>query len=80
MRSTGKKLDDGLMKIGRALAGGHLPSIAKATFAHSGLREELLLKMMDLVNQVDALCKKEKHSESPSPFRHIPVLDMENFT
>ena len=69
------------MKIGRALAGGHLPSIAKATFAHNGLREELLLKVMDLVNEeVDALCRKEKENESPSPFRHIPVLDFESFS
>ena len=69
------------MKIGCALAGEHLPSIAKATFAHSGLREELLLKVMDLVNEeVDTLCRKEKQSKSPSLFRHIPVLDMESFT
>jgi hypothetical protein len=41
-------LDEGLTKIGRALAGGHLPSIAKAVFAHNGMREEVLLKVMTL--------------------------------
>ena len=45
------------MKIGRALAGGNIASIAKAAFAHKEIREELLLKVMDLVN---ALCRKEK--------------------
>jgi hypothetical protein len=35
------------MKIGRALAGGHLLSIAKAIFAHNGIRKEVLLKVMD---------------------------------
>ena len=69
------------MKIGRALAGGHLPSIAKAIFAHNGVREEVLLKVMDLIKEeVDSLCRKVKENEPPSPFRHIPVTDLESFS
>ena len=69
------------MKICRALAGGHLPSITKEIFVNIGLREELLLKLMDLANEeVATLCRKERQNESPSPFRHIPVLGIESFT
>ena len=69
------------MKIGRALAGGHLPSIAKAIFAHNGVREEVLLKVMDLINEeVDSLCRIAKENEPSSPFRHILVSDLESFT
>ena len=79
-RSIDKELDEGLMKIGRALAGGHIGSIAKATFAHDAIREELLLKVMDLAKEeVDVLCKKKKENATPSLFRHIPVTDLESF-
>ena len=68
------------MKIGRALAGGHVPSIAKAIFAHNGVRQEVLLKVMDLINEeVDSLCRIAKENEPPSPFRHIPVSDLDTF-
>ena len=57
------------MKIGRALAGGHLPSIAKAIFAHNGVREEVLLKVMDLIKEeVNSLCRKVKENEPPLTF------------
>ena len=64
-----KELDEGLMKIGRTLAGGHVPSIAKAAFAHAGIRNELLLKVMDVVNEeVDTLCQKQTNPDNPSTF------------
>ena len=75
-----KELGDGLNKIGRTLAGGHIPSIAKAVFSHDELRRELLLKVMDLVNnEVDTLCRKQKDLDNPSPFRHIPVSTLQEF-
>ena len=58
------------MKIGRALAGGHVPSIATATFAHKDVREELLLKVIDLVKEVDALCRKE------NPPQHFDTIQL----
>ena len=79
-RSIDKVLDESQMKIGCALAGGHNASIAKAVFAHKGIREEVLLKVMDLVNEeVDTLCRKEKDDQF-SPFRHIPVTKLESFS
>ena len=69
-----KELDEGLMKIGRTLAGGHVPSIAKAAFAHAGIRNELLLKVMDVVNEeVDTLCQKQTNTDNLPPFRCIPA-------
>lgn len=68
------------MKIGRVLAGGHIPSIAKAVFAHESLREQMLLKVMDLINdELDKLCRRGTVDEPPSCFRHIPVTDLEEF-
>lgn len=40
-----------LAKTGWALGGGHLPSIAKAVFSHSELREHIMLKVMDMLNE-----------------------------
>jgi len=36
--------------LGRALAGGHIPSVAKAVVNHSGLREAVFLKLLDEVD------------------------------
>ena len=52
-----KKVDHGLQNIACALAGGCVDSVAKAVFAHSTLRERILLKVLDLVNsECVALC------------------------
>ena len=80
-KSIDKELDEGLIKIGRALAVGQNASIAKAIFAHDSIWEEVTLKVMDLVNEeVDALCSsKKKENTTTSPFRHIPVMELESF-
>ena len=67
-----------LEKIGQALSGGHLPSIAKAVFSHSELREHILLKVMDVMNeQCDVICRK--NPEKPSIFRKIAAENVNGF-
>lgn len=52
-------VDNSLVTIGRSLAGGHIPSIAKAIVSHSYLKEEILFKVMNPVNEeCAAICKR----------------------
>ena len=75
-----KEIDSGLQKVARALAGGCINSVARAVFAHSALREQVLLKVLDLVDsECAALCRKTGPS-GPSPFRRLPVEKMEEFS
>lgn len=62
--------------LGRALAGGHIPSVAKAVVNHSGLREAVFLKLLD---EVDAECSKLCRRSELSAFRKVPVSDMSTF-
>ena len=41
-----KILNPKFEKLGRALAGGHTPTIAKALYANSSIREEVIQKYM----------------------------------
>ena len=43
-------VEHSLCKLGQALAGGHLPTIAKLVLAHEGIREHILLKLFDLID------------------------------
>lgn len=71
-------LSDKLAKIGRALVGGNLPSIAKEVFSHHELRNLLIAKVLDLVNkECNELCRKKK---DPSPFRKIAIEKIPLFT
>ena len=73
-------MDHDLQKIARALAGGCIDSVAKAVFAHSALREQILLKVLDLVNsECAALCRKTG-ADGPSPFRRLPLKNVEEFS
>ena len=67
-----------LSKIGRALAGGHMPTIAKAVFSYVPLKEELMLKVMDTVSsECGELCRKGPTNSSC--FRNIPLEKMAEF-
>ena len=59
-------------KVGRALAGGHLPSVAKAIVGHKQLQE---LVFALLVDKIDAECTTlcRRNAVPPSLFRKIPV-------
>ena len=51
-------VEHSLCKLGQALAGGHLPTIAKLVLAHEGIREHILLKLFDLIDaECDKLCQ-----------------------
>ena len=74
-----KDLQPSLEKIGRALAGGHLPSIAKAAFSHSGLRENIVKKVCTVVNEeCAALCSKSM--QPVSIFRRLSSEQAETFS
>ena len=67
-----------LLKIGRVLAGGHIPTIARAVFSHAPLKEEILLKVLDTVlNECGDLCRKGPNNTTC--FRNIPLEKMEEF-
>lgn len=63
-------------KLGRALAGGHIPSVAKAFMEHHQLRRAVLLLFLDEINrECNTLCSKIQ----PSLFRKIPVTQLQDF-
>ena len=65
-------------KIGRALAGGHLPSLAKSIVSHNELRELVFLHFLDEINaECSKLCQLKPQ---PSLFRKIPSSMYDNFT
>ena len=71
-------IDHCLTKIGRNLAGGHIPSIAKSIFAHAGLREALLLKVMDQIgSECGGVCRR--NTETPSLFQSLEVGKLDGF-
>ena len=73
-----KELLDREAKIGRTLAGGHIPSIAKAVMAHPELREAITLRFFDSIdNECTKLCEK---TSPPSLLQQIPVTDLGSFT
>ena len=72
-----KELDIGLSYLGRSLAGGHLPTIAKAVLSHEGLKELIMLKVLDAIDQeASKLCQYN----SPSLFRKIKVERLAEFS
>lgn len=74
-----KELDMGFSSLGRALAGGHLPTIAKAVLSHEGLKELIMLKMIDAIDlEASKLC--QYNSDSPSLFRKIKVERLPEFS
>ena len=72
------QLDSSLTRVGRALAGGDLQAIAKAVFNSDGLREQLLQRFTDtLNNEVTELCRKR--ADPPSLLRRIPIEKVPDF-
>ena len=57
-------------KIGRALAGGHLPSLAKSILGHEQLRKALFQHFLDQIdNDCSRLCQRQSNT---SVFRKVP--------
>ena len=63
-------------KLGRALAGGHIPSVAKACVDHPQLQNAIFPLYLDEINkEIQKLCSKL----APSHFRRIPVEELLEF-
>ena len=74
-----KEVDESLQKIGRTLAGGHIPPIAKSVFANPALREQLVEKLVNTVgDECAALCRKS--AQPVSQFRQLSLDQMETFS
>ncbi len=65
-------VDSSLRKVAQTMAGGHLPSIARAVFSVLALRELLVDKFISLLNdECVTLCRKSR--DVPSLFRKFSV-------
>lgn len=68
-------LPDEDSKIGRALAGGHLPFLAKAVVGHECLYELVFLHILDRIDaECNTLC--QRNAVPPSVFWKIPVSQL----
>ena len=68
-----------LEKVGRALAGGNVQSIARAVFAHEGIRQHLITKVMKVINdECSSLCRVSGHPVSA--FRKLSPEQAEAFS
>lgn len=63
-------------RLGRALAGGHIPSVAKAVMRSGSLRNAVILRVLD---QLDNECVKLCQVSSPSLFSKVPLSTLEEF-
>ena len=71
-------LSESLMTLGRAVAGGHMGTIAKALFNHPELRELLIRRVVTVIDdECSVLCRHSQ--ESPSPFRKINLDQLHEF-
>ena len=63
-------------QLGRAIAGGHIPTVAKAVLANSDLWEAVLCL---LVGEIDMECAVLCQKKEPSLFRKIKPSNMLDF-
>ena len=70
-----RKLNDRESLIGRALAGGHIPSMAKAVVRNAALRDAVIL---DVLDQLDNECRKLCQVTMPSLFSKVPLSKLLN--
>lgn len=69
----------GFCRLGRALVGGHSPTIVKAIFAHDDLKELVLLKVLDAIDvEASKLC--QHNSDSSSLFRKVSADKLPQFS
>lgn len=60
--------------IGRALASGNLETIAKSTFRHPDLKQQLVNKVLELIDgECALLCSRSQ----PGPFRYAKVTELD---
>lgn len=74
-----KELDVGFCRLGRALVGGHLPTIANVVMANENLKELVMLRLLDMLDvKASRLC--QHNSDSPSPFRKVAAGKLPEFS
>ncbi len=74
-----KEVSERFSKVTRAVAGGHPPSIARAVFSEPSLKECIIEKVINLLNdECAALCKKA--SNPPSLLRKFPIRKADLFS
>ena len=71
-----KELTSDDAKVGRALASGNLPSLAKAVMKHQALAKLIIAQ---ITNKVDNECNSLCQRSVPSIFRKVPVSQMPEF-
>ncbi len=71
-----RKLNEEESRLGRPLAGRHIPSLAKAVMGQRDLRAAVLLEFLD---QLDSECSKLCQKSPPSLFCKVPVSKVEEF-
>lgn len=75
--STSSTLDETTTAIGRALATGHVPSLAEAIMDHEDLADKLL---QHFLNKMESECARLSQLSLPlSPFRRIPTDEYATF-
>ena len=71
-----RELDVQEVKLGRAIAGGHLPTVAKAVLAYADLREAVLrLILEEIETECAVLCQRKE----PSLFRKMEPASLADF-
>lgn len=66
-----------MIRIGRALASGNLETIAKSTFRHPDLKQQLINKVLELIDgECALLCSRSQ----PGPFRCAKITKLDTFT
>lgn len=71
------QLDSSLQKVGCALAGGDPQSIAKAVLSESAVRQHILTR---LLQEVDEECARVCRRQPVSVFRKVTSAQMESFS
>ena len=71
-----RELDVQEARLGRAIAGGHLPTVAKAVLAYADLREAVLrLILGEIETECAVLCQRKE----PSCFRKMKPSSLTDF-
>ena len=69
-------LDESLIRIGRALAGRNFETITKLVFHHPRMKEQLINKVLDLIESECALlCSRSQQG----PFQCAQVTELDTF-
>ena len=73
-----RELDVQEAKLGRAIAGGHIPTVAKAVLAYTDPREAVLRLMLgEIETECAVLCQRKEPSLFRKDFRWEMLMSLE---